>query len=171
MNLHAIRSDIFHFVWYTYVTCTVFLSSADYANILISANDILRSRNSRGGVRCFLNLGFLKPSVPSVHIPDNDVLIKAKNWVKLSAHRPRIENSTNSDVGKKLFWRSRHQNWDNRKLKCVFVTWVSYQNCIRERTAHTTIITEKPTVGQRAMSVSGLYINRMSMTVCTSAHH
>jgi hypothetical protein len=84
-------------------THTVFLSSADYANILISVNDMLRSRNSRGGVRCFLNLSFTEPSVPPVHIPDNDVLMKAKNWVKLSAHRPQIENSTNSDVDKKIY--------------------------------------------------------------------
>jgi hypothetical protein len=57
MNLHAIRSDVFPFCL-LHVTNTVFLSSADYANILILVNDILRSRNSRGGVRCFLNLGF-----------------------------------------------------------------------------------------------------------------
>jgi hypothetical protein len=54
------------------------------------------------GRSALLSWVFLKPIVPPVHIPDNDVLMKAKNWVKLSSHRPRIVNSTNSDVGEKI---------------------------------------------------------------------
>jgi len=165
------QSDLIFFTL-IYVTYTVFLSSADYANILILENDILRSRNSRGGLRCFLNLGF--PEAKRTVCPHSRqwCINKGQELGKtICSQIPDREFNKFWCREKRMFWRSRHQDWEFRKFKYVFITWVSYQNCIQERTARTTIITEKPTVGKWAMNIPGLYINRIFMTMCTSAHH